>query len=68
MISAKFVEHCFMPGQTIEAAIKKINMHDVNSAEIVELIKAYNHLNNNEVPKIGITVKIPVLLRHENVI
>jgi hypothetical protein len=55
-----------MSGETIEAAIKCINFHDVNSQELQELLVEYHRLNGNKVPRVGEGVKIPILLRHEN--
>ena len=68
MISEIFVPHMFMPGHTIEAIIKKVNMHSVDPNELRELLDAFHRLNGTNVPKAGTVSKIPVLKRHEGMI
>lgn len=68
LISTKFVLHTFMPGHTIEAIIKKVNMHSVDPNEMELLLSAFHELNAREVPKAGTVSKIPVLLRWEAMI
>lgn len=64
MVSEKFIMVVFMPGHTVEAIIKRENMHDVNKEELNALIKEYINLNGPEVPRPGFSAKIPILLRH----
>ena len=63
MISNVTINHMFMPGETIEAIIKKVNMHSVDPNELRALMEEYNRLNNGEIPRVGKSVKIPVLSR-----
>lgn len=65
MIAERTVPHMFMPGETIEAIIKKVNMHSVDPNELRVLMQAYNQINGTKVPKVGQAVKIPVLTRWE---
>ena len=53
--------HQFGSGETITAIIRKFNYMDMPISVINTLINEYNILNNNEVPKMGTTVKIPIL-------
>ena len=68
MISEISVPHLFMPGHTIEAIIKKVNMHSVDPNEMRELLEAFHTLNGSSIPKAGTVSKIPVLKRHEGMI
>lgn len=58
--------HLFMPGDTITAAIKKYNLFDVTKNEMVVLLRVFNTLNTDAVPKAGQRVMIPVLPRHHD--
>jgi len=68
MIAERTVPHMFMPGETIEAILKKVNMHSVDPNELRELMAAYNRINGTKVPKVGQAVKIPILTRWESMI
>jgi hypothetical protein len=59
------VPHMFMPGQTVTAAIKKFNLHDVTKEEMVELLTQYKSINPRQNPKPGQKVLIPILERHQ---
>lgn len=54
----------FMPGQTINAALKKVNNQDVTAEELARLQLAFNELNGARVPKPGQRFELPVLERH----
>ena len=56
--------HLFMPGETLSAAIKKINLYDVTKDEMVLLISQYKRLNGDQVQRPGSRVLIPILDRH----
>lgn len=62
---ARALPHIFMPGDTIQAVIKKINLFDVDPQELKDLVQTYGMINGNEVPKAGTSVMIPVLSRHQ---
>lgn len=62
---ARAMPHLFMPGDTIQGIIKKINLYDVTPQELNELVQTYGMINGNEVPKAGTSVMIPVLSRHQ---
>ena len=62
---ARALPHLFMPGDTIQAVIKKVNQHDVTPQELADLVKTYGMINGTEVPKAGTSVMIPVLTRHQ---
>ena len=68
MISPVTVPHMFMPGETIEAIIKKVNLHSVDPNELKELMTEFNRINGGHVPKVGMSAKIPVLQRWEAMI
>lgn len=57
--------HMFMPGETIEAIIKKTNRHDANQIELEQLIREYRLINGIGVPRAGTQALIPVLARHQ---
>jgi len=58
------IRHLFMPGQTINAAIKKHNRHDVTSEELDLLMREFITLNSDAVPRVGQSKLIPILDRH----
>ena len=58
------VRHCLMPGQTINAIIKKFNLQDVSPAELRILIDQFKLFNTTAVFKPGMIVFIPILERH----
>ena len=60
----KSVTVIFGPNDTIDAIIKLKNFHDVTSQELSICRTWYNILNNREVPKVGVPVKIPIMDRH----
>ena len=62
---ARALPHMFMPGQTVQAIIKKMNMHDVTPEELKELVATFTMINGDEVPKAGTSVMIPILPRHQ---
>jgi Glu-tRNA(Gln) amidotransferase subunit E-like FAD-binding protein len=62
---ARALPHLFMPGDTIQAVIKKTNLHDVQDHELKDLVQTYGMINGNEVPKAGTSVMIPILGRHQ---
>lgn len=62
---ARALPHMFMPGDTIQGVIKKVNQYDVEPRELDELVQTYGMINGNEVPKAGTSVMIPVLTRHQ---
>ncbi len=62
---ARALPHLFMPGDTIQAVIKKLNRHDVLPEELKDLVVTYGMINGNEVPKAGTSVMIPILARHQ---
>lgn len=64
MISDQVAVHCFANGHTIEAVIKKENMHDVTQEELVALLARFNELNKGMVPKLGTIAKIPLLEKY----
>jgi hypothetical protein len=56
--------HLFMPGQTVGAVIKLINLHDVSKEEMQRLIEQFKEINGTRNFKAGERVMIPVLPRH----
>lgn len=62
---ARAVPYLFMPGDTVQAVIKKQNRHDVLPEELVELNKTYLMINGQEVPRPGTSALIPILSRHQ---
>jgi hypothetical protein len=53
--------HLFMPGQTIDAAIKFHGRPDLSPAEMTELRLAFNELNGTSIVRPGMALKIPML-------
>lgn len=62
--SVKALPHLFMPGETIGAAIKSLNLYDVNKDEMKHLLRTYDQINGKDVVKAGTRVMIPILERH----
>jgi hypothetical protein len=60
MKTSKFIEHQFKSNETINGAIKLYNGHDLTSDEIKELNSIFHLLNDDMVPRVGQTVKIPI--------
>jgi hypothetical protein len=63
-----FVEHKFAQGQTINAAIKLYNGYTLMDVELEVIHRLYNELNNNQVPRPGQVVKIPLWTLGTNLI
>jgi hypothetical protein len=53
-----------MPGQTVVAALKLYNLHDVTPEEQRFLLTQYKEINTPENPRPGVRVMIPILERH----
>lgn len=53
--------HQFGSGETITAIIRKLNYMDMPTDVLNILIIEYNKLNDNKIPRLGETVKIPIL-------
>lgn len=58
----RFVEHQFGPNETIHGAIRLHNHQGMTEKMLMMLMNKYNELNNNQVPKQGDIVKIPVFV------
>ncbi len=54
--------HCFMPGHTIDAAIRLKGRYDLSPEEMVVLRERFNELNGQQVIRAGMTCKIPLPL------
>jgi len=66
--SAKAFPHMLMPGETIVALIKNLNLYDVSKEEMKQLLKLYTDLNGVEVMKPGMRVMVPILERHHEAV
>ena len=56
----KFKHHVFMPGETIQAVIRKYNGQVLTPAQLTQLTRDYNRLNGTNVPRAGEARKIPL--------
>lgn len=56
-----FTEHQFKSSETIQAAIRFHNHPKLTGDEMAELLRRYNELNDNKVPRPFQVVKIPIL-------
>lgn len=57
-----------MPGDTVGASIKKLNLYNVSKEEMNELLSTFRELNGIQNFKPGTRVMIPILERnHEEV-
>lgn len=54
-------EHLFMPNQTIMAVIRMHNNMISDEATLTTLIDKFNELNDNKVPRVGASFKVPVV-------
>jgi hypothetical protein len=62
----KTIDHLFMPGETVVAAIKKYNFYDVTNDEMKILLEQFKHCNTDlQIPRPGMAVLIPILARHQ---
>lgn len=62
----KAMNHMFMPGDTVQAVIKKFNLMDVSSEEMLELIERFKAINAEGAIKPGMKMLIPILQRLED--
>ena len=60
-----YKNHLFTMGHTIEAIIKLYNRQDLSKDEMLALMIRFNDLNNNELPMMGVTYKIPLIQINE---
>jgi hypothetical protein len=63
-LTLKAKPHMFMPGETINAAIKRYNLYDVTKDEMVSLLEDFKKMNDSPVFKPGMRGMIPILPRH----
>lgn len=56
-----YKDFAFTTGMTIHGAIRLFNESALDKQILEKLVKEFNKLNNNEVPKLGKSYKIPVL-------
>lgn len=56
----RFVLHKFRPSETIDAVIRLLGRHNLSAEEMIPLRAAFDELNGKEVPKPGVTFKIPL--------
>jgi hypothetical protein len=63
---AKAKPHMFMPGDTVSGAIKKNNFYDVTKEEMNLLLKSFNTINGDKLPRPGMHFMIPILERHQD--
>lgn len=56
-----YKEFMFTTGMTIQGAIRLFNSQTLDKEVLLALVEEFNKLNNNAVPKLGISYKIPVL-------
>lgn len=56
-----FKDHCFMPSHTIYAVILMLNQHSLSQDEMDFLLAEFNNINENRIPIIGQSFKIPIL-------
>lgn len=64
----KAKQHLFMPGHTVQSIVKQHNLYDVTPEEIIELMKQFNKINENVLPRPGMNMLIPILPRHFDVV
>jgi hypothetical protein len=60
--------HLFMPGDTVQAVVKKYNQHDVSKEEMEHLIDQFKDINPPAVLKPGVNALIPILERHQSTV
>lgn len=56
-----YKDFLFTTGMTIHGAIKLLNDTVLDKQTLEQLVEEFNKINNNEVPKLGKSYKIPVL-------
>jgi CRISPR/Cas system CSM-associated protein Csm4 (group 5 of RAMP superfamily) len=60
----KYAFHRFGRTDTIYGAIQFYNYSQLTESEYNELMIRFNEMNHWQLPKVGDTYKVPVLLRH----
>jgi hypothetical protein len=59
----RFKHHVFMPGETVQAVLRRYNGQVLTPAQLTELGREYNRLNGTNVPRAGDQRKVPLLER-----
>lgn len=57
-----YINHCFMPGHTLEGIIRKVVRHNLTKPEVLEYVRVFNLLNGCPVIRPGVSYKIPTSL------
>lgn len=57
-----YIQHLFMPSQTINGIIKMHNNMVTDKDILDALVEEFNKVNNNAVPRVGTNFKIPVII------
>lgn len=57
-----YIQHLFMPSQTINGIIRMHNNMVSDQAIIEALVDEFNKVNDNAVPRVGTNFKIPVII------
>ena len=58
--------HCFRPSETIEAVLRLKGRHNYTKEELRYLVKVFNELNGEILPRPGMTLKVPILTGSES--
>ncbi len=53
--------HCFRPTETIEAVLRLVGRHNYTKEELRYLVKVFNELNGEILPRPGMMLKVPVM-------
>jgi hypothetical protein len=61
-MNTSYIEHIFGATETIRAVIRKNNHDGMTPAMLTILMKQFNELNNNAIPKPGMKMKIPIFV------
>lgn len=61
-MAINYTEHVFGANETIKAIIRKYNHMNMSGDLLDKLMVQYNELNNNQIPRPGQKVKIPLFV------
>lgn len=66
MSAFNYVSHCFRPSETIEAVLRLRGRHSYTKAELDLLMREFNRVNGEVIPRPGQTFQVPVLPETES--
>lgn len=60
-----YIYHLFMPGHTISSVVRMHNNMISDPWVLSQLFDEFNSINNNTLPRVGMNLKIPVVIQQD---